>query len=269
MKKQPIHQNLNTSFVNVAALVRYLRGLQFVGSICIELASYEAEIVFTSSNTIRAREYDHIAGRIAHGEDALQRILIRAKEPHGRINVYKAVEGYAGGDDGSVFVDKFIITNAREMAASNGGTTMHLDANQELVLSSQDGENALVLAALSEVLRVIDESLAAGRLSFSAAFRLACDGITSEFPFLKQSRSALVYKNGEITVHVEADAKLVSSAVFAALRPIFQRLRREQKYGDLLQILSERLLELSTEKRREFVSLGLMNYVEELLAGDQ
>jgi len=269
MKKQPIHQNLNTSFVNVAALVRYLRGLQFVGSIRIELASYEADIIFTSSKTIRAREYDHIAGRISHGSEALQRILIRAKEPHGRINVYKAVEGYAGADDGSIFVDKSIISNAREMAASNGGTTMHLDANQELVLSSEDGQNALVLAALSEVLRVVDEALAAGRLSFSAAFRVACDGITSEFPFLKQSRGAIVYKNGEIKVRAEADAKLVSSAVFAALRPIFQRLRREQKYGELWQILSERLLELSVEKRREFVSLGLINYVEELLAGDQ
>ena len=71
MKKQPIHQNLNTTFVNVEALVRYLRGLSFVGSIRIELASYEAEIVFTSSKTVRAREYDHDAGRISHGEEVL------------------------------------------------------------------------------------------------------------------------------------------------------------------------------------------------------
>ena len=225
--------------------------------------------VLGRAKTVRAREYDHIAGRISHGEDALQRILVRAKEPHGRIHVYKAVEGYAGRDDGSIFVDKSIVSNARQMAASNGGTTMHIDANQELVLSSRDGENALVLAALSEVLRVIDESLAAGRLSFSAAFRVACDGITAEFPFLQQNRTALVYKNGEITLRAEADAKLVSSAVFAALRPIFQRLRGEQKYGELLQILSGRLVELSAERRREFVSLGLMDYVEELLAGDQ
>src|SRR5215204_5900501 len=122
MKKQPIHQNLSTSFVNVGALVRHLRQLQFVGSIRVELSSYEADIIFTSSKTIQAREYDHIAGRIAHGEHALQRILIRCKEPHGRVHVYKAVEGYAGTDGGSVFVDKTIILDAREMAASTGGT---------------------------------------------------------------------------------------------------------------------------------------------------
>src|SRR5688572_12952467 len=148
MKKQPIHQNLNTSFVNVGALVRYLRGLQFVGSIRIELSSYEADIVFTDSKSIRAREYDHIAGRISHGEHALKRILIRAKEPNGRIHVYKAVEGYSGRDDGSVFVDKAIMTNAREMAASGGGSATK-EQNSEFVLSMQDGENALILAALS------------------------------------------------------------------------------------------------------------------------
>src|SRR6478609_3162804 len=122
MKKQPIHQNLNTSFVNVGALVRHLRKLQFVGSIRVELSSYEADIIFTSSKTIQAREYDHIAGRISQGPQALQRILIRSKEPHGRVHVYRAVEGYAGTGDGSVFIDKTIIADAREMAASAGGT---------------------------------------------------------------------------------------------------------------------------------------------------
>lgn len=268
MKKEPIHQNLNTSFVNVGALVRYLRGLQFVGSIRIELASYEAEIVFTESRTVRAREYDPIAGRIAHGEAALQRILIRAKEPHGRIHVYKAAEGYAGRNDGSIFVDKAIMVGARELAASRGGTSVSTAVSREVVLSSRDSQSAQVLAAISELLRIIDEALAIGKVSFSAAFRVACDAIASEFPFMRESRGALVYKNGEIALNTDADANVVSSAVFSALRPIFRRLRREQKYSDLLKILSDSLLELATERRPEFVRLGLMNHIEELLAGD-
>ena len=264
MKKQPIHQNLNTSFVNVGALVRYLRGLQFVGSIRIELSSYEADIVFTDAKTIRAREYDHIAGRISHGDHALQRIMIRAKEPNGRIHVYKAVEGYTGNHDGSVFVDKSIVTKAREMAASAGGSATK-DQNYEFVLSMQDGQNALVLAALSEVLREIDQSLATGKLSFPAAFRVACNEIAPQFPFL-QNQHALVYKDGEITLNTEADAKIVADAVFAALRPIFERLRGDGKYSPLLKIVSERLVELSAERRPELIRLGLMDQIEKLLA---
>lgn len=265
MKKEPIHQNLNTSFVNVGALVRYLRGLQFVGSIRIELASYEAEITFTESRTIRAREYDHIAGRISHGEQALQRILVKAKEPHGRIHVYRATEGYAGHDDGSVFVDKKIMGGARELAASAGGTNAH---GTEIVLSGKEGERALVLAALSEVLREVEKVLAAGRLTFAAAFRVACDTVAPEFPFMQRRRHALVYQDGEIVLNNPADTDLVVKAVFAALRPIFRRLRGEMKYGELARTTSDRLTELAAERRREYVRLGLMHPLEDLLAGE-
>jgi len=266
MKKQPIHQNLNTSFVNVSDLVEFLRGLQFVGCIRIEFASYEADITFSRWNTIEARECDHIAGLISHGEAALKRILIRSREPHGLVHVFKMVEGYAGHDfDGSIFIDKAIMRRARDMAASPGGTTSE-DMGYTLSLSGRAGRNARVLGALSELLREIDDSLTARRLSFAAAFRLACKAITSDYPFLQRNSHALEYRDGEIRLNVDADAKLVASAVFAALRPIFRRLRNEEKHRPLINALSERLQTLSAARRAEFVSLGLIRHINELLA---
>lgn len=91
MKNRPIHENLDTSFVNLSALIKYLRRRQFDGHVRIELSGYEADIYLTAENQLKAREYDHIAGRIAEGEEALQRILIRSREPGGIINVYKTV----------------------------------------------------------------------------------------------------------------------------------------------------------------------------------
>lgn len=91
MKNRPIHENLDTSFVNLSALVRYLRRRQFVGNVRVELSGYEADIVLTMGNQMRVREHDRIAGRIAEGEEALQRLLIRAREPGGIINVYQAI----------------------------------------------------------------------------------------------------------------------------------------------------------------------------------
>lgn len=264
MKKEPIHKNLNTSFVNVTALVRYLRDLQFVGSIRIELSSYEADIVFTSSRLILAREYDHIAGRISQGTDALKRILMRAKEPHGRIHVYRAVEGYAGHDDGPVFIDRSIVTKAREMATNTGGKMASV-SQYELVMNNADGEQALVLGELSELLRVIDEVLAKGNLSFAAAFGIACDAIAPNYPFMSADERALRYRDGEIKLSSAADAGMVVSAVFAALRPIFNRLRREKKYEALLRMLVDRLREMSSKKRNEYNRLSLMRHIEELL----
>jgi hypothetical protein len=91
MKHRPIHENLDTSFVNLSALVRYLRRRQFVGKISVELSGYEAGIFLGEANYLRAREHDQIAGRIAEGEEALQRILIRSREPGGIVNVYQEV----------------------------------------------------------------------------------------------------------------------------------------------------------------------------------
>ena len=91
MKNRPIHENLDTSFVNLSALVKYLRRRQFAGQVRIELSGYEADIYLTAENQLKVREYDHIAGRVAEGEEALQRILIRSREPGGIINVYQSV----------------------------------------------------------------------------------------------------------------------------------------------------------------------------------
>lgn len=89
MNNRPVYENLDTSFVNLSGLVRYLRRRQFVGRVRIELSSYEADIVLEDGNTIQVREHDKIAGRIAEGEEALQRLLIRAREPGGIIHVYQ------------------------------------------------------------------------------------------------------------------------------------------------------------------------------------
>ncbi len=90
MKNRPVHENLDTSFVNLSALVRYLRRQEFAGQIRVELAGYEAEILLLKDDQIKVREHDRLAGRIAEGEEALQRLLIRAREAGGKIHVYQA-----------------------------------------------------------------------------------------------------------------------------------------------------------------------------------
>jgi len=91
MKNRPIHQNLDTSFVNLSALIKYLRRRQFVGNIKVQLNGYMADINVLEDNQMNVNEHDQISGRVSHGEEALQRLLIRAREPGGSINVYQFV----------------------------------------------------------------------------------------------------------------------------------------------------------------------------------
>ena len=73
-----LYENLDTAFVNFAALVRFLQKQNFVGRISIEMQDYAAELLFGSGKQLKVREVDRIAGRISGGDEALQRILIRA-----------------------------------------------------------------------------------------------------------------------------------------------------------------------------------------------
>lgn len=92
MKTHPVYENLDTSFVNLSALIRHLRSRKFNGQLNVILRGYQAKIVFDSDNPINVEEHDKIAGRIAEGDEALQRLLIRAREPDGAINVFEFVK---------------------------------------------------------------------------------------------------------------------------------------------------------------------------------
>ena len=91
MKPRVIHQNLDTSFVNLSALIKFLRRRQFVGSVKIELNGYKAEIHLKTKNQISVKENDEISGRVSEGKEALQRALIRTREPGGTISVFQNV----------------------------------------------------------------------------------------------------------------------------------------------------------------------------------
>lgn len=92
MKINSTHKNLNTSYVNLSALLKFLRGQNFIGRVHFEAKGYEAEIFFTKENKLNARENDHLAGRISVGDEVLSHILIRAHEPGGVINVFDETE---------------------------------------------------------------------------------------------------------------------------------------------------------------------------------
>ncbi len=88
MKINSTHKNLNTSYVNLSALLKFLRQQKFVGRVHFETKGYESDIFFNPENEVTARENDHFAGRISVGREVLPRILVRAHEPGGIINVY-------------------------------------------------------------------------------------------------------------------------------------------------------------------------------------
>ncbi|MBV9209033.1 MAG: hypothetical protein JOZ52_00305, partial [Acidobacteria bacterium] len=87
-----LHENLDTAYVNLAALLRYLRERDFTGRVHVQLVEYEADVFLNAQGAPRVREMDYATGREGEGEDALQRLLVRAVEAGGLVSVYAGEE---------------------------------------------------------------------------------------------------------------------------------------------------------------------------------
>ncbi len=286
MNNRPIHENLDTSFVNLSALVRYLRRRQFVGSVRLELNGYEADIRLEEDNLIRVREHDRVSGRIAEGEEAFQRLLIRAREPGGTIHVYHTVQNArhlpvaetvqkthenqskpvnlpaaepVPGNSPVVVSQSSVksepMSNAPKFKASKPKLP---DFPFELTNSVEErarqanidaSEWQLLLDLTSELLGMIDKTLADSKLDFKAAFSKSCIEISPDYPFLNPSRRVLNYSGGRITMQDQVAAKFFTAGVTEALRRILEKLGSNPKFATVYQTALNRMGVLITKRK--------------------
>jgi len=100
-KSRVVHENLDTTFVNLWALLRNLSQRGFIGRVRVELKDYTADVFMTGSNTPLVHEIDRAAGTDTLEEAALHRLVLRARETPGTISVFEgpdeavAVQGTA------------------------------------------------------------------------------------------------------------------------------------------------------------------------------
>ncbi len=273
MSKFPIHKNLNTSFVDMSALVRHLRNLGFVGALQLELSSYEAEIEFTAGGSINAREQDHIADRLSFGDGALQRIMIRSREPGGLINVY---ESATANSRGRIFVDKAIAAGARKMAGEQPAKPVEANGNRMNIFAAAaakaeapipkpgvpfDPEAAQnwseLLALVSEVMQTLDSTLAKGNINFADAFRNACGFVSLEYGFLDPDSDVFSYSDGYISIRQRIGTRDLVSGITAALARIMQRLGEDPYFGNVYHQAMHRLRVLANQRKLQFETFGL------------
>lgn len=281
MGQFPIHKNLNTSFVNLSDLVRHLRRLQFVGRVQVELSSYEAEIEFGEGGSLEAREQDHISGRLSFGDDALQRIMIRSREPGGLIHVLKGDER----DAEQVFVDQTIAVRARMMAAATDDAAAPrkeesmenfvaaaavsecpIPKPTEFLVNAVSPENwSELLALVSELMQTMDESLSKGNFNFTEAFRNACGFVSADYPFLDPDSDVFAYSQGYITVRQRLSARDLLGGITTALARIMQRLREDPYYGNLSHHTLHRVRVLANRRKLQFDAHGLNRELQKVV----
>ncbi len=279
MKHKPIHENLDTSFVNLSALVRYLRRRQFVGKVRIELSGYEADIYLCKGNQLRAREYDRITGRVSEGEEALQRILIRSREAGGTVNVFQEVAEESGaklpaasenGSNPKSIQNMKPVTVVTQPKNGKPKSPITLDVPKpktslpdfpfelsnnvenkarKTKLSPKDWQTLIGL--LSELFATVDKTLASANLDFSAALQKARVQVASDYPFLNPASNVFDYKNGKIAMREQTSAKLFVASIVEILHRILEKLGTIPKFAPVFRAATQRI-HLLTQHRKSY-----------------
>lgn len=296
MENRPIHKNLDTSFVNLSALIRYLRRRQFIGNLRVELRGYEADVILTADNQMKVLEHDRVAGRISEGEDALQRLLIRAREPGGIIHVYQKIEEAAPVNEEKSEVVKLKqppvkITAADEVPRQNANskiakakspffqdlakpgsnllkTPFKLNNNfesqvRQTNLEPTDWQTLLNLTA--ELLRTIDKSLAEANLDFAAAFSKARIEISADYPFLNPAADVFNYQDGKLIVREQINARLFAASVNEILRRILEKLGKNPKLSNIYRIITERIRALVERRKLLYDKFSITPSLEKVI----
>src|SRR5882762_6503915 len=198
-----IHENLDTAYTNLAALVRYLQGREFVGRIHIIMAEYEADVILNGKNPPLVRETDHAKQRSGESEEALRRIYVRASEPGGLISVYESR------------VVQPVPLAAPAATVSINRTTPTLS---EVPKPEENADRREVLEIAGQLIAGVQRAANGFGGGFQKAFDASRVELADDFSFLDPTTTDLSYNDGIVQLKSQVAINAIVSGITECLR---------------------------------------------------
>ena len=89
-KKDPVYQNLNTSFTNFGEMLVDLKENSFTGVVQVSFWEYEGNLLLDNGNITNA--FEEINGNIITGQIAVRNVIRKAREKDGAISIFSQKE---------------------------------------------------------------------------------------------------------------------------------------------------------------------------------
>jgi hypothetical protein len=218
-RRNPLHENLDTAYLNLAALLDYLAARDFNGLILIHLDEYEGEVILRAGEKPSARERGDVTGEESQvseesheGEAALRRLLVRAREPGGLVTVYECTPEEAAEELASWAQAE----GSEEASSSTAG-----DAGQ--------GE---MIEMAGELAAAVERAVVVAGGEFEAALHGARLSLAEDFPFLNPFARKFAYAEGAVRLDAQAGEQLFVSGLCEMLRRVVEHVAvAEQKIG--------------------------------------
>ena len=253
-KVRLVHENLDTSYVHLAALLRWLQQRGFIGRVHVELDEYTADVSLRADEAPIVRERDRMTGREAEGEAALHRLLVRARSPGGSISVYEGTE-----------------EEAREDRRERRGPAGFVGVYSSNELSTADAppvevDRPHVIQLTGELIQAVEQGITNAEADFTTAFHVARLRLTGDYPFLDPSESHFSYRDGTAHVSTQISPDNLLLGVSEALRRTVDRAAASSPDGggSVRGHVARELAALAERRREGLASLKWTSHLERI-----
>jgi hypothetical protein len=257
-KSRPVYENLDTAYVNLAALLRYLRQREFVGHVHVEMEEYTADVRFGADGNLDAHEVDHAMGREARGEAAMQRLIVRAMTPGGQISVY-AGEGERRSESEPAASWHATVGAERQPPQQSAPVKSAEDASSMEEMDEVDWEALLRLSG--EMIAAVERAALGVGADFDSSFHAARLEAADDFSFLDPSTGRFDYAYSEVQLHADVSPRTYASGIGTCLHRAVEKLTAGPRAGSVRERIA---LELAVLARRRHAELARLKLAPEL-----
>lgn len=228
-----VHENMDTAYMNLAALLRYLQQREFAGRVHVELVEYEADVYLNAQDAPRVREMDHATGQEAEGEEALQHLLARAGESGGLVSVYAGEE--------ETFEGANMLSPLPNLGMEFG---LESDSN----ISREDLEWHELVRLSGELIAAVERASLSVDVDFEALFRGARLELSDDYFFLDPLTERFEYETGGVVrVHARPSPGAYVASICECLKRVVSKMATGERGGRLRERVA---LELAVLARR-------------------
>src|SRR5690349_14672462 len=263
-RSRVLYQDLDTSFVNLWSLLRYLSQQAFTGRVHVELTNYAADVFLDGRETPLVHEIDRAAATDVVEEAALHRLVLRVRESPGKISVYQ-------GADEAVTPDGSAEAPGMENTASGATPAVMRPAtakDDEGVTESALVGNSTAAVDLDQTIKLggeliaaVDKAVTAQGANFAGLFQQARVTLGDDYTFLDPMSGALHYENSAVTMQGDNAPQGFVAGVSEALRRVVDQLAS----GDRARRTRERVaLELARVARKNRDAITASGFREQL-----
>lgn len=257
-KATRLYQDLDTAFVNIWSLLRKLTERGFIGRVRVDLPDYSADVFMDGSATPQVREIDRATGTETIAEGSLHRLVLRARETPGRINVFegptessppaqRAAEGLTAPEESQpspAMIEKEEPTVVPEISSMTSSTNDPFSIPDSSAFLKDDiyptgsyQDWPAIMATSSALVSAVERAVNANGENFGNLFNRVRLQLADDYSFLDPMSRVFEYANGRAQLNSDVPLNIYISGLSEALRRCVERVA----VGDRTRRVRERV----------------------------